>query len=75
MNEIMIDTKDYTSLISLMDRADEFEYPLFAKNESGEDQLISVNNDNITIETFQSNGVTRKNIYHRDYMMEELFVR
>lgn len=75
MNKIMIDTKDYTSLISLMDRADEFKYPLFAKNESGEDQLISVNNDSITIETFQSNGATRKNIYHRDYTREELFVR
>lgn len=75
MNKIMVDTKDYLSLINLMDRANEFKYPLFAKNESGENQLISINNDNITIETFQNNGITRQNVYHRDYTKEELFVR
>ncbi len=75
MNKIMIDTKDYSDLISLMDRADEFKYPLSAKNESGENQLISINNENVTIETFQNNGVTRQNIYHRDYTSEELFIR
>lgn len=72
---MVVDTKDYPSLIKLMDRADEFKYPLFANNEDGERQLVSINNDNVTIETFQNNGFTRQNIYHRDYTREELFVK
>ena len=74
-NVLTFDPHDYAGMIKLMDRADEecFALPLFGKNVQGEDQLVSINSENITIETFQKNGFVRQNIYHRDYEQEELF--
>ena len=73
--EIIIDPYDYKGMINLMDRADEFDVPWAGKNENGEHIQISVNKDNITVETFQNNGWTRENIYWRDATTEELYHR
>lgn len=64
---------DWDGMLKLMDRADEFKEPFFGENEEGEKVMISVNKDNITTSTFQSNKWTRENIYHRDFTTEELF--
>ena len=73
--EIIIDPYDYKGMIELMDRADEFDVPWCGNNENGEHVQISVNKDNITVETFQNNGWLRENIYWRDYTTEELYHR
>jgi len=70
---INIDSKDYSGMLKLMDRADEFHVPYFGKNDEGETVMISVNHDNITVETFQNNDWVRENIYYRDFTTEELF--
>lgn len=74
--EIQLDLNDWSSITELCSRSDEFDAPLFGRNESGETILISVNSDNVTVETFQNNGWTRENIYWvEDYSVEELFHR
>lgn len=73
--EIIIDPYDYDGIIKLMERHNEFDVPWSGKNEDGEHIQISVNEDNVTVETFQSNGWTRENIYWKDYTTEELFHR
>ena len=70
---VTVDPTDWNSMISLMDRADEFNDMILGKNSDGENTIISINKDNITIETNQSNGWIRENIYHRDGTVEELF--
>ena len=59
--------------MDLMSRASELDKPLFGKNEDGESVLISVNKDNITVETFQDNGWVRQNVYWEDGTTEELY--
>lgn len=73
--EIIIDPTDYRGLVKLMDRANEFETMLVGKTEDGETQFVSINKDNITTETVQSNGWTRENVYWRDGTSEELYHR
>ena len=73
--EIIIDPYDYKGMIELMDRTDEFDTPWLGRNENGEHVHISVNKDNITVETFQNNGWIRENIYWRDVRTEELYHR
>ena len=73
--QIVIDPTDVWGMIKLMDRADEFNVPWAGKNENGEHIQVSVNKDNITVETFQHNNWTRENIYYRDGSAEELFHR
>lgn len=73
--EIIIDPHDYDGMIELMKRHKEFDVPWSGMNEDGEHIQISVNEDNITVETFQNNGWTRENIYWKDFTTEELFHR
>ncbi len=72
-NRIEFDPHDWKGMHDLMDRHKEFTSQYFGENEEGERVSISVNKDNITVVTFQSNGWTRENIYHRDYDVEELY--
>lgn len=72
--QINIDPHDWKGMKELTKKHEEFPYACFGVNEDGEQVLISVNKDNITTETFQSNGWVRENIYHvNDYTVEELF--
>lgn len=73
--EIVIDPYDYDGMLELMKRHKEFDVPWSGKNEDGEHIQVSVNEDNITVETFQRNGWIRENIYWDDYTTEELFHR
>lgn len=73
--QIFFDPTDIWGMIALMDRADEFDAPWAGKNENGEHFQISINKNNITVETFQHNNWIRENIYYRDGSSEELFKR
>ncbi len=69
---INLDTSDLEGMIDLMDIADEFPSMQFGENAEGETVAISVNNDNITVETFQDNGWTLEAIFYRDGTVEEI---
>lgn len=73
--QIELDTSDWTGMCRLMDRHEEFDSQYFGKNKEGERVSISVNKDNITVLTFQTNNWTRENIYWRDCTVEELYHR
>lgn len=72
---INFDPCDWKGMIALMARADEFKEPCFGNNAEGERVAISVNKDNITVETFQNNGWVRQNTYWNDCTTEETFSR
>lgn len=71
--EISFDSSDWKGMMKLMERADEFDQPWVGENSEGERVLISVNHNNITTQTFQSNGWARENVYWNDFTIEELF--
>lgn len=58
---------------ALMDRYEDYPEMLFGKNENGEDVTLSVNEDNITVQTFQSNHWIRENVVYHDGSTDELF--
>ena len=72
---INFDPNDWKGMHALMDRHEEFTSEYFGQNEEGERVGISVNKDNITTMTYQSNGWVRENIYYRDFEEEELYHR
>lgn len=72
---INFDSKDWKGIVELMKKADEFTEPCVGENSEGERVLISVNHDNITVQTFQNNGWLRENIYWNDCTIEELYHR
>ena len=67
------DPSDWKGMFKLMERADEFTEPAIGKNLHQEKVMISVNHDNITVETFQWNGWVRQTVYWDDGTVEELF--
>ena len=67
------DPSDWKEMFKLMERADEFTEPAIGKNLDQEKVMISVNHDNITVETIQHNGWLRRNVYWIDGTVEELF--
>ena len=73
--EISFDPNDRKGMISLMQKADEFDQPWVGENNEGERVLISVNHDNITTQTFQNNGWLRENVYWDNGTREELFYK
>lgn len=73
--QIIIDPYDYDGMIKLMERHEEFKVPWSGKNDDGEHIQISINEDNITVETFQNNGWIRENIYWKNIVSEELYHR
>lgn len=72
---IHFDPHDWKGIHELMKRHEEFKMPCAGQNEDGEHISISVNKDNITVLTYQSNNWIRENIYHEDYTVEELYHR
>ena len=58
---------------NLMDAYDDSKTMYPGVNENGEIIHISIFHEFIVVMTFQSNGWTRKNVYHRDGTREELF--
>ena len=70
-----LNPSDWNSMLELMDKYGDEPLPFHGEDENGDPIIISVNPDNITTETFQSNGWTRTNIYNRDGYCEGLFDR
>lgn len=73
LKDVEIDPFDYGSLILLMDQYGDLGYALMSENDDGEFTWASIGKDRIDVETLQSNGWTRVNIYHRDGTTEELY--
>lgn len=71
--QISFDSTDLAGMIKIMDEHGGSEYPFRGKNQDQEDITISVFKDKIVTITYQSNGWTRKNVYYRDGVSEELF--
>lgn len=72
--QIMFDPHDWTGIANLCRRHEEFDVPWAGTNEDGEHVAISVNRDNITVETFQSNDWLRTNVYYpEDRCVEETY--
>lgn len=73
---LAFDPLDYAGMIKMMDKYGDSEMPFFGKNENGEDVIISVSKDSISVRTFQKNGWLRRNVYNLidgDIVSEELF--
>lgn len=68
-----IDFSNGKQLLELMDHADEFPTMLSSRNEDDELVLVSINPDNIVVETYQKNLWIRKNIIWRDGSREEMY--
>ena len=72
--QINFDPHDWKGIAELCERHAEFDVPWSGKTDEGEHVMISVNEDNITVDTFQSNGRMRQNIYYpEERTVEELY--
>lgn len=69
---IHFDSDDWEGMRELMSRHAEFETAYFGKTESGGTVMISVNKDNITVETFLDNGYVTTDIYYEDGTVESI---
>ena len=70
-----LNPSDWGGMLKIMDKYGNEPLPFHGENENGEPVLISVNPDNITVQTFQNNNWLRTNIYNRDGESEELYER
>ena len=70
-----LNPSDWPAMLKLMDEYSDSDSPFSGIDECGNRVLISVNRDNITTQTFQSNGWIRTNIYNRFGENEELYER
>lgn len=68
-----IDYSNYEQLVDLMNHADDYPYMLVGENQNGEFTTTSITPNLVILETLQDNGWVRKNIFHRDGMVEETF--
>ena len=46
---------------------------IMGKNSLGEDTLMSINYDNVSVRTYQNNHHIRTNIYYEDGTIDEVF--
>lgn len=65
---------DFDGMIALMDDYENHEM-MFGDNADGEHTTLSICKDHITMETLQSNGWTRTNVFWRDGTREEYYNR
>ena len=72
---IRVDFGDWKSIIDAMDNYSHIDHMIFGKNSEGERIAMSIWSDRIILNTFQANGWTRINIYHRDGDTEETYDR
>lgn len=71
--EVEIDFSDLESIREAMDKYHTTETALVGKNSNGELITTSIHKDLIVLETFQKNHWVRKNYFHRDGTVEEMF--
>lgn len=73
ITSIEIDFTDHDAMCEVMDEYHTTRTMLLGKNEDGEMITASIFEDYIVLVTYQDNHWVRKNIYHRDGTIEELF--
>lgn len=71
--KIEIDFGNHDAVVAAMDKYHHLDTMIFGENSEGESQFISIYQDKIYVDTCQSNGWVRKNIYHRDGTVEEMY--
>jgi len=64
--QLKFDSDNPSMLRNLMKEYGDIEYPLFGKNDQGEDTEIHISKDSIIYKTYQSNGWLRVNYYGED---------
>ncbi len=69
---VSVDPTDLAGLDQLRKDADKYPTWMFGMNEEGEDVMISVTEEAVTVVTFQQNHWVRRNVYRPD-CQEELF--
>lgn len=70
---VHINPDAYDALIELMDHEKDYPTVLMGENANGESTIIDIESDFIEVETHQSNGWIRRNVYWRDMAVEELY--
>lgn len=73
---IVFDPSDIKGMFRLMEEYGDSELPFGGKNENGEDIMISICKNSITVRTFQKNGWMRINTYTvdgNDFISEEMY--
>lgn len=70
---IEFDPCDWEGMFDLMEKHGDSDMMMYGENEDGEDVSVSVYKDRIIVDTVQQNGWIRRNIYWRDYTVEELY--
>lgn len=70
---IVIDPSDLNSMIEVMDRHSEINYPIFGVNALGERTRTFIFRDRIVVYTYQKNGWVRETVFGRDGSVEEGF--
>lgn len=73
MEKINFDPRNYSGMVALMDRYGEGTPVYGGTNEHGENITIGVSHNVIEVTTYQDNGWTRVNAYHRDGTREEMY--
>lgn len=68
-----INFADLDDIIRACNEYGDSDMPFCGKNADDENVVISVFPDKIIVETFQSNGWVRENVYHTDGTAEELY--
>ena len=72
--KIEFNWSDIDSLREVMDEYGDFPDMLFGENSEGEDQQISIGHENIIVDTFQTNGWVRRNVFWYDGTIEESYL-
>lgn len=70
---VAINFADPSQIQRAIKKYGETKYPIFAVNEKGESQIMSISSDCITIETLQKNHHIRKNVFWQDGTVEEMY--
>lgn len=68
-----INFADLDDIIRTCKEYGDSDMPFCGNNDDGESVVISVFTDKIVVETLQSNGWTRQNVYWTDGTVEELY--
>lgn len=58
-----VDPTDFDGMVKIMEEYGDSDMPFSGRNDNGEEVIISVSKDNITVRTHQKNGWVRRNSY------------
>ena len=66
---------DIDNLREIMNKYGDIDHMIFGENQDGEDQRISIGQENIFVDTFQNNGWVRRNVFWYDGTVEEIYLK